>query len=464
MGIMDTATEEEISFYLAATNGLPQVAGFSGTGFDKSGNRIPYGVGPHSVRAMRDACRMANPKNILEIGFAQGYSSSLFLSMIDAQVTSVEIDSTDESLAAERMLSERWPGRHRVFRCDSAKCRQLVEDRKYDMIFIDGGHLEHHVEADVKLALDLGIPWLFFDDWLPQFGPGVQPVIKRVGVEIVYLNGNMAMGTPKILPPVSMHSLGGSVFVRNAIRFGYCILETLDSLYALCDQVSILECGSDDGTQDLIEKWISTKEKWKIKYTRDHPWDVAPDYSRLAVLANAARSQLTTSWHFMLQADEVLHESAFTLIRELISRDHATAFFCRRLNLFLSPDTYVRLDSAKKPCGDMVCRLARTEYEVVGDAESIGSKFVVEQTWVDKLVIFHYGYVREGRAHIDKALDMQSWFFGPGSSPDQRIVRMKASDYKFDASQYMSPEDVTRIPLPHPMFSRKLAERLAKLC
>jgi hypothetical protein len=257
-------------------------------------------------------------------------------------------------------------------------------------------------------------------------------------------------------------TLGGSIFVRNAIKFGYCVIEAIESLYELCDEISILECGSDDGTQKILSDWAEAKRDGphkKITLFLNHPWEVADNYHRLAVLADVARSHLSSDWHFMLQADEVLHESSFPVIRSLIERP-MNGYFCRRLNLFRSPDLFVRLDSKKKPCGDVVCRLAKTKFGVVGDAESIGVEDGRSGEHIDQIVIFHYGYVREGAKHIAKAIDMQSWFFGPHSQPDQRIVKMRDEGNVFHPEVYFSPEDVSPIPIPHPKFSAALAERL----
>lgn len=257
-------------------------------------------------------------------------------------------------------------------------------------------------------------------------------------------------------------TLGGSIFVRNAIRFGYCLTEALDSLYALCDEISVLECGSDDGTAELLSKWVLSKGTSKtIIVEYGHPWEVTGDYSRLAVLANIARSRLTTSWHFMLQADEVIHESSFPLIRQLIE-GRASGYYCRRLNLFRSPDVHVRLDSNKKPCGDVVCRLARTNFPALLDAESLAVDADLNRAHVDKIVIFHYGYVREGELLIAKAMDMLSWFFGPHSTVDARIVKMRNEGNVFRPEVYFSESDVCPIPIPHPVFSKALAARLRR--
>lgn len=256
-------------------------------------------------------------------------------------------------------------------------------------------------------------------------------------------------------------TIGGSLFIRNAVKFGYCVIEALESLYALCDEISILECGSDDGTQELLRKWIDFRGGTKkIIAEFNHVWEVGEKWDRLAILANVARSKLTTDWHFMLQADEVLHENSIPVIRRLIEKG-SSSYFCRRLNLFVTPDTHVRIDlkTKGKPCGDVVCRLAKTQNEVFGDGESI-SHPNVNKEHTDEIVIFHYGYVRAGAAHIAKAIDMQSWFFGPGGTPDQRIVAMRDKDNVFRPEVYFTMEDVSPIPIPHPIFASELVERL----
>jgi hypothetical protein len=254
--------------------------------------------------------------------------------------------------------------------------------------------------------------------------------------------------------------IGGSIFVRNAIKFGYCITEALDSLYALCDQISILECGSDDGTEELIRGWVDAHQDRDIIYTQGHKWDVAKDYRRLAILANVAREKLSTPWHFMLQADEVLHERSIPVLRHLAEHGKSQAYLCRRLNLFVTPDTFVRLDSQKKPCGDALVRFARLSCLAIGDAEGLGVHNPANQAHLDDIVIFHYGYVREGQKHIDKAIDMQGWFFGPGSTPDQRIVAMRSDGNKFKPEVFFGKDDLSPIPMPHPVFSAAMAERL----
>lgn len=192
------ASDEDIAFFHKCTAGLPGVEGFSGTGFDANGNRIPYGCGPHSVRCLREIVEIAKPKAIIEIGLNCGYSSALWLNMSDAYVLSVDISDRKETLEAGRILNEKFFGRFSFIICDSAKLLDeypaLLKNQKFNLTFVDGGHLEHHVMADIKLALDLKIKWLAFDDVLPQFGPGVLPSIaKHPQLEEVKTLGNIAL-------------------------------------------------------------------------------------------------------------------------------------------------------------------------------------------------------------------------------------------------------------------------------
>lgn len=178
------ASEEDIKLFHQATAGLPGVEGFSGTGFDASGERIPYGVGPHSVKCFRQIIDYVKPKNILEIGTNLCYSSSLWLMMSDANIVTVDISSKAETKAAVEFMNKKHGGNKFFFILeDSAHLLDTWETylrrQNFDTAFIDGGHLEHHVMADIGLCLKLGIKWIVFDDVLPQFGPGVIPAIQQ---------------------------------------------------------------------------------------------------------------------------------------------------------------------------------------------------------------------------------------------------------------------------------------------
>src|SRR5208282_5743966 len=111
-----------------------------------------------------------------------------------------------------------------------------------------------------------------------------------------------------------MPSLGGSIFVRNAIKYDYCVEASILSILPVCDPVVVLDCQSDDGTTELLRDLASKHPQ--IQLTENVLWECAPNYQRLSMLANQAIAKLNTDWHFMIQADEVLHENSIPYIRQ----------------------------------------------------------------------------------------------------------------------------------------------------
>ncbi len=106
----------------------------------------------------------------------------------------------------------------------------------------------------------------------------------------------------------------GFTFVRNAIKYDYPVLESINSLLPLCDEVVVAVGNSDDGTLALIQGIGSPK----IRIV-ETVWDdslreggrvlaVETDKALAAVPADA-------DWAIYLQADEVLHEADYSAIR-----------------------------------------------------------------------------------------------------------------------------------------------------
>lgn len=274
--------------------------------------------------------------------------------------------------------------------------------------------------------------------------------------------------TRPTLPPPSkkVYSLGGSMFIHNALEFDYCITEALESLHALCDDVVILDAQSTDGTIDVLREL--KKKLPKLRLVEGAKWDCAPNFERLRILANEARSLLRTDWHFMLQADEVIHEDSFPHIREAInSRSGKEGYFCRRLNFFGDYNHYIKIHGPheNKPCGDQIVRLATINKPAIGDAETIGTDYPkTGLEYMDKIRIFHYGLVREDAKAIKKIISMQTWFWGPTGIPDPKVVEMdKKGDGVFDWTILKTKDMFDKLEGSHPRFARKyVEERQAK--
>lgn len=258
-------------------------------------------------------------------------------------------------------------------------------------------------------------------------------------------------------------TLGGSIFIHNAIQFDYCIEPALNSLCAVCDEVVIVDASSDDGTLQLIEK--IQKNQPKLKVVVGAKWDCHEKFDRLRILADIARNQLNTDWHFMLQGDEVIHESSFPWIKKLIKHEKNQSYMIRRCNLWGDLNHCLRYDipQSDKPVSDSVIRLAMTENPAFGDAEVLQCDPRFCQDATDKIIIYHYGFVRRDQNMIDKTLNMQSWFWGPNSQPDHRVVEMsKKEKPRFEWEVMKTKEMLMPIPLPHPKFATDWANERQK--
>lgn len=263
-----------------------------------------------------------------------------------------------------------------------------------------------------------------------------------------------------------MVTLGGSTFIRNGLTYDYCFKETIASLCGVCDEVVVLDAGSTDGTLEELQALCVRYAN--LRLITGGNWECAPDYRRIAMLANEAASHLKTEWHFMLQADEVLHEKSYPTIRGVINKYGYRGYVARRLNLYGDLNHYVSLSIPleRKPVSDSVIRLAYSGWPAIGDSESlyVEPSLVDHTDHVDDIVIFHYGFVRHDAQLLDKAIYLQSWFSGEGSQPDQRLLEnKKRAASRFDWEVFLRREELERLPMKHPAVSRAWAEERQRL-
>jgi SAM-dependent methyltransferase len=192
MDLMYSSDQDKV-FYQNCTNGLPTLAGMDGTGRDKFGIPLPYGTGPHSVRCLREIVEIVKPKSIFEIGLNMGWSSAMWLELSDAEVVSCDISYKDETVNAAKFLEDKYSRFQYVNRLEKENFGNAV-NKKFDLVFIDGGHEFDDVVSDLKLCVELNIPFFAMDDWLPQYGQ-VQDAVKSFGnkLEVVNVNGNISL-------------------------------------------------------------------------------------------------------------------------------------------------------------------------------------------------------------------------------------------------------------------------------
>ena len=106
--------------------------------------------------------------------------------------------------------------------------------------------------------------------------------------------------------------VSGFTIIRNGVKFGYPFLESIRSLLPLVDELVIVAGDSVDSTNEALASLDS--DKVKVLHS---VWDPELRQGGLVMSqqTNLALDECTGDWCFYLQADEVIHEKDYDVIR-----------------------------------------------------------------------------------------------------------------------------------------------------
>jgi hypothetical protein len=111
----------------------------------------------------------------------------------------------------------------------------------------------------------------------------------------------------------------GFTIIRNAVKFDYPVLESIQSILPICDEFIVAVGQSEDNTLALIKSINSPK----IKIIESH-WDdnLREGGQVLAVETNKAFNAISDEfdWCFYIQSDEVVHEQDLPKIKEALQK------------------------------------------------------------------------------------------------------------------------------------------------
>jgi hypothetical protein len=227
--------------------------------------------------------------------------------------------------------------------------------------------------------------------------------------------------------------LAGITIIRNNYQFDYHVFQTIRSLRDFCDKVFVLDCGSTDGTLFDLQSLVDTTNIFacdeKVELLTADGWDDFKGKERLAHFTNIVTEHVKSlgyDYQCYLQSDEIIHESSYRYIAEAL-KTGKDGFMCSRINLWGSPYRQLIVPEHRQPCSTRVLRFTKAGMMAYDDAENIGCDNP-DMSFVDKIVMYHMGFVRNRYVMKAKISNMQKNVFG-----------MEHHDPKLDAEELFNP-------------------------
>ncbi len=110
--------------------------------------------------------------------------------------------------------------------------------------------------------------------------------------------------------------VSGFTIVRNAIKFNYPAVESINSILPICDEFIVNVGNSEDSTLKLVESINNPK----IKIIQNL-WDFSEGENVLSTQTNLALARCTGDWAFYLQSDEVVHEKDLPVLQKIMLKE-----------------------------------------------------------------------------------------------------------------------------------------------
>jgi hypothetical protein len=250
--------------------------------------------------------------------------------------------------------------------------------------------------------------------------------------------------------------VSGFTFVKNAVKYGYPVVESITSILPVVDEMIVCLGDSEDGTNELIAS-IGTD---KIKLIHS-VWDnsLREGGKVLAVETNKALDATAndSDWLFYIQADEVVHEQYHESILDAMRKyrdDKRIEGLLFNYNHFYG--SYDLIGDGRRWYSKEI-RVIRNNKAIRSYRDAQGFRWNDDRKLNVKLIdayIFHYGWVRSPVTMQQKFYDFSKLWTG-GADKDTEEDK-KRRNQAFDFTQI---DSVTRFKGTHPLVMK---EKVAK--
>jgi len=230
--------------------------------------------------------------------------------------------------------------------------------------------------------------------------------------------------------------VSGFTFIRNALKYDYPIVESIESILPICDEVVVAVGKSEDDTLELIQ----SIESGKIRIIETE-WDLSlrEGGQVLAVETNKALTAVAkdSDWCFYIQGDEVIHEKYHQHITNAMEKykDHkqVDGLLFKYLHFYGSYD-YVG-DSRK---------WYRNEIRIIRNG-------VGAQSYKDA-----QGFRKNGQKLKVKEIDAYVYHYGWVKPPEKQSEKIKNFLYHWHSDDYIEKNK------PHESFDYSQIDSLKK--
>lgn len=161
-----------------------------------------------------------------------------------------------------------------------------------------------------------------------------------------YLEGRPSIFWSKITSFIQHQpTLSGYSTTYNCVSQNYPFVESITSLLDVCDEVCVVDSGSDDGTWEVLNDMADADPRLKLKQIK-----IDMTHPRHAVLSDgaqkaAARVMCTGEFCWQQDVDEVIHERDYKKLRDLLKNIPKSVFLvCLPVVEFWGNKGKVRID------------------------------------------------------------------------------------------------------------------------
>ncbi len=251
--------------------------------------------------------------------------------------------------------------------------------------------------------------------------------------------------------------VSGFTFVKNAVKYGYPVKESIQSILPVVDEMVICLGDSEDSTNELIQ----SIDSHKIKLIHS-VWDksLREGGRVLAEETNKAMDATATDadWLFYIQADEVVHEQYHTTIVNAMQRykdDKRVEGLLFNYRHFYG--SYDLVADGRKWYSKEI-RIIRNNKNIRSYRDAQGFRWNSNRKLNVKLInayIYHYGWVRNPIVMQDKYTEFGR-LWNATESYEEWIKKQKEKSLEFD---YSKIDSVIKFEGTHPDVMKELVSK-----